>query len=275
MSAARAVFVGVLLAAFSAGAQQPPQPTQRGQVQGVVTDSVHHRPLAGALIFATRTSPQPPLLFGATANDRGRYLLDTLPAGSYQISIVAPFLDSASVVLPPREITIGPGERRDLDLATPSGATLRAAACPGLQLPPGRGAIYGEIVDADNERPLAGARVVVMWREISVDRATLRVASTDRVSAVAADSGGGYRLCGVPTGTPLFMQVQSGQAAGAPVSVVVDDSLGRGSRPFSFSRRRHVSSPTPCASPVPIQRGRALSPVPRRSPASCTVWGAL
>ncbi|HEY2067394.1 MAG TPA: TonB-dependent receptor, partial [Gemmatimonadaceae bacterium] len=121
------------------------------------------------------------------------------------------------------------------DLATPSGATLRLGACPGLVLPAGRGAVVGHVHRADSDSALGGATVVVSWRDLSMDRATLRPVSTERTAAVRSDSFGRYRMCGLPTDVSLLMQVQFEDRAGSAVTVTIPDDAGVVLRHFSFS----------------------------------------
>jgi hypothetical protein len=228
----------LLLGAAPLRGQKP-----RGRIEGEIIDSVHARKLVGALVMATRVAPEPAQSFGTLTDDAGRFRFDTLAAGRYQLSFVVPFLDSIAVVLPPRDVVLADGEQLRVDMATPPGAAFREAACPGT--PPGRGAVVGEVVDADTDRPVSGARLAVVWAELSVERASLRVESTRRTEAVTTDSLGRFWLCGVPTGTALFAQVQHEQVVGAVIELVVDDSLGIVRRSLSLSRaeaRRNVDT---------------------------------
>jgi hypothetical protein len=220
-----------LLAGRAVHAQQPP----RGRIEGVVRDSIHARPLAGALVMVTRLSPEPAQYFNAVTDDRGRFRFDTLTDGRYMVAFATTLLDSLDLVLPPRPVTLADGEHARLELTTPSGATLRAAACRGLRLPTGQGAVIGEVTDADNDRPIPGAVVAVSWTDFTFDKATMRAAMKDRGGSVRADSLGQFRLCGVPTDTRLLVQVQYLKLAGAPVAVFVDDTVGVSRRSFSLS----------------------------------------
>ena len=145
------------------------------------------------------------------------------------------FFDSLDITLPPPELTLADGEQTRLELATPSGTTLRAAACPGLALPLGKGAVVGDVTDVDKDKPAAGAHVVIQWGELSLNRKTLQTETVPRAELSTTDSLGRYRFCGVPTGEVLVMEVQSDKVAGADVDVVVDDSLGVAKRELSFS----------------------------------------
>jgi carboxypeptidase family protein/TonB-dependent receptor-like protein len=211
------------------------QSTPTGRLEGTITDSVHARPLVGASVLAVRVDPQPSVSAGATTDARGRFRLDTLPAGKYLVEFASPFLDSLEITLPPREVTIAAGGSARVDFGLPSGRTLRAAACPGVELPRETGAIVGRVLDADTDRPLAGANVVTSWSELAIDRATMRPSYEQRSGAVATDSLGQYRLCGVPTDNWIVVQVQRDGRTGSPLRLQVPDSAGVVVRALSMS----------------------------------------
>jgi hypothetical protein len=206
-----------------------------GRIEGTITDSVHSRPLTGTNVLAIRVDPQPSVSNGATTDARGRYRIDTLPPGRYMVEFASPFLDSLEITLPPREVTVTGGATARADFAIPSGRTLRAAACPGLELAKETGAMVGRVLDADTDRPIAGANVVVSWSELAVDRATMRTGYEERSGAVVADSVGQYRLCGVPTDNWLLVQVQHAGRTGSPLRLLVPDSAGVIVRGLSMS----------------------------------------
>jgi hypothetical protein len=217
-----------------AAAATPLRAQSTGRIEGVVTDSAHARWPEGASLLAIRTEP-PEHSGGATVDNRGRYRIDSLPAGRYMVELASPFLDSLEIMLPPREVTVEAGRATKLDFAFPSGRTLRAGACPGVALGAGTGALLGRVVDADTDAPLADARVVVAWHEMTIDRKTLTPHIAERSGAVATDSLGRYRMCGVPTDEWVVLQVQRGGRAGSDVRVMVPDSAGVGVRNLSLS----------------------------------------
>jgi hypothetical protein len=220
-----------------------------GRIEGVVTDSAHARWPEGASVLAIRTEP-PEHSGGATVDNRGRYRIDSLPAGRYMVELASPFLDSLEITLPPREVTVEAGRASKLDFAFPSGRTLRAGACPGLTLKAGTGALIGRVVDADTDVPLKDAQVAVAWREMAIDRQSLTPQMTERSGAVATDSLGRYRLCGVPTDDWIVVQVQRAGRAGSDVRVMVPDSAGVGVRNLSLSApaSRPIFAPADSAS---------------------------
>jgi hypothetical protein len=260
--ARHALLAALLLAGRALHAQQQPP---RGRIEGEIRDSVHARPLGGAIVMVTRLSPEPAQYYNAVTDDKGRFRFDTLSEGRYAVAFLAPFLDSLDLVLPARHVTLAHGEHTRVDMATPSGATLRAAACPGLKLPAGQGAVVGEVTDADSDRPIAGAVVAVTWIDLAFDKATMRAETKDHGGSVRADSLGQFRMCGIPTDTQLLLQVQHQKLAGSPVTLFVDDTAGVARRVFSLS----PSGARPIMDIVPTDAD-TMPPPPLTGPAVLT-----
>lgn len=210
------------------------QTDQRGRLEGTVTDSVHTRPLAGVRVVALAADARPESRRAASTDSLGRYRIDSLRPGRYLVGLESPLLDSLEITLAPREVAVAEGAVATTDLALPPAAKLRSAVCSGATLPADRGVLYGHVVDAATEAPLPGAVVTVVWRELTLDRTTLRSESILHNTSVAADSAGWYRVCGVPTGTWLSFLLQHRNHTGAAVRAIVDDSLGIAIRHLSL-----------------------------------------
>ena len=257
-----AVLASVPLVTAAARSQQA-----TGRIEGTVIDSVHSRPVAGATVMLSRQKSATDLRIALT-DEKGRFQLDTLEADSYLIQFTTPFLDSLEHMLPAQSIIIGAGERRRVQLAVPSGATLRAGACPGLAIAKGAGAIVGRAEDADTDLPLIGARVVVSWRNLTVDRATLKSSMEEQSGATATDSLGQFRLCGVPTDTYVLLQLQHQGRAGSTLRLSVPDDAGVVVRRISLSAgaSRSIAAFDSVASSTDTS-----SPARRRSGALCAV----
>lgn len=237
-------FAAVALLSRSLGAQGTGRIGAKatGRIEGNITDSIHASPLAKANVLAVRIEPEPSVSAGAATDARGRYRIDSLQAGRYMVEFASPFLDSLEITLPPREVSVVEGRSTRADFALPSGQTLRLAACPGLTLDSATGAVVGRLSDADTDHPLIGAKVVVAWYDLSVDRKTLKPSIGERTGVVDSDSLGRYRLCGVPTATWLVVQVQADGRSGSPIRLQVPDSVG--------VVVRHLSISTPAARPI-------------------------
>jgi hypothetical protein len=211
-----------VLLAQAAGAQAVPS----GRLEGMVTDSVHARPLAGVRVVAVGASAQPQSRGTTTSDSTGRFHIDSLPPGRYLAGFESPLLDSLEITVAPREVAVTDGAPAQVDLALPPAAKLRSAVCSGATLPAETGVLYGHVVDAKSEAPLAGAVVTAAWRELAIDRKTLRSQNAQRVASVNTDSAGWYRVCGVPTGTRVSFVVQYRERSSPVVRAVVDDTLG-------------------------------------------------
>ena len=130
---------------------------------------------------------------------------------------------------------MAPEQVATLDLALPSAAKLRAAVCPGVSLSPKTGAIFGRVVSAETEGPLAGVQIAMQWRDLDLDRKTLRLVNGTGSTSVTTDAGGWYRVCGVPTGTWIEMELQRDGRVSPVVRALVNDTVGVAVRHLSFS----------------------------------------
>ena len=238
-SAALSASLLLLVALTSSLAAQEPS----GRLDGQLTTrseskpgaGVSTRPANGATIEATRVRPEPVLHFESAGDEQGRYRFDTLPPGEYALHVSTPQLDSLELSMADRSVTIAAGQRATSDFVVPTGPALRDAVCPGLELGTGRGVVAGHATDADTERPLVGAIVAVGWDELVVDRSTLKASNEERVANVVTGDRGAFRLCGVPTGTSLMLQLQQGELASAVVTLAVSDEEGAVARNLSMS----------------------------------------
>ncbi|HEX7980996.1 MAG TPA: carboxypeptidase-like regulatory domain-containing protein [Gemmatimonadaceae bacterium] len=197
-----------------------------GRIEGVVYDSVHARPLANANVAAAGTGSQSEVRRGATTDSAGRYHIDSLPAGRYVVGFESPLLDSLEVTQSPREAIVPPGGAATLDLALPSAAKLRSAVCLGAALPADSGVIIGHVVDAETGDPLAGADIALAWQDLHVEKGKrLRTVNVRQSASVVTDDDGWYRMCGVPTGAWVTMQVQHDSSSSPVFRTRVDDTL--------------------------------------------------
>ena len=232
------------------------QSDQRGRLEGTVTDSVHARPLAGVRVVALGVDGGAESRGAASTDSSGRYQIDSLRPGRYRVGFESPLLDSLEITLAPREVAVAQGAVATSDLALPSAAKLRSAVCSGATLPAEKGVLYGHVVDATTEAPLAGAVVVAMWREMTVDRKTLRSETNERIASDTTDEGGWYRLCGVPTGSWVSYQLQHLGRSTPAIRELVDDTLGIAIRHLSLDR----SAPVPdSATGAPVTGAAAAS----------------
>ena len=151
---------------------------QSGGVEGTATASVHARALVGVKVLALDARSRTDAPHTAITGPAGRYRIDSLRPGRYMVAFESPLLDSLEIDLAPHEADVVEGGIATVDLAVPSVSSIGAAVCPRTILPPGTGAILGRVVSAETEGSLAGVVIAMMWREVDVDRKTLRTVST-------------------------------------------------------------------------------------------------
>ena len=228
-----ALLGGSLLAGATpvAGAQTP-----AGRLVGTVTDSTRAAPLAGARVSVTRLGVEHETTHVATTDAKGQFAFERLDAGDYAIGFSNALLDSLEFGGPVRRVAVLPDGVARAELATPSGSTLRALACPGMTLAKGTGALLGIVTDVDSDKPLVGAQVAAMWTELTFDRGILQAMTLERSGGAITDSLGQYRLCGVPTDSWLLVQVQHGERIGSAFQLSIADASGVQVRHLSFSR---------------------------------------
>jgi hypothetical protein len=131
--------------------------------------------------------------------------------------------------------------------------------CPELALGKGQGVVVGHARNAATEHPLIGATVVVSWTELAVDRATLKSKGEEKIAAVATDDRGEFRLCGVPTGSSLSLQLQHGDDASAEVKLAVSENEGVVARDLSLSADTVASGSAMLAGTVRGAGGQPLA----------------
>ncbi|HEX7977322.1 MAG TPA: carboxypeptidase-like regulatory domain-containing protein [Gemmatimonadaceae bacterium] len=240
------------------------QTDRNGVIEGAVFDSIHTRLLADAHVVAVGTGPQSEVRREATSDSVGRYHIDSLPLGRYLVGFESALLDSLEITVSPRTATVTPEHVATLDLALPSATKLRSAVCLGAALPAESGVIFGHVVSAETESPLAGVVLAMAWHELGVDRTTLRATNGEHTESVVTDGGGWYRMCGVPMGAWVSMQLQHEGRVGPVLRTRVDDTLGIAIRHLSFSKlSARASEPSDSAAGAPLSGTAMLTGIVR------------
>src|SRR5215204_2751889 len=214
-----AVTLGLLVRGLPLAAQQRPV----GALRGTLHEKIESRSVRGASVSLVSVDAESSPTINARPDADGQFRLDSLAPGRYLVQVSSPTLDSLELSLPPERIEIAAGKASRFDFTMPSGARLRDAVCQGLRLSEGKVVVAGRALNADTERPLPDADVVVAWIHNFIDRATLKIVTQKRQASVKAGPDGAYRMCGVPSGAQLSLQLQHEGRAGAIVRVAVTD----------------------------------------------------
>jgi hypothetical protein len=181
-----------------------------GSLLGAVFDSVHNVPLVGATVFVLGT-PR----IGAT-NERGLFVIDSVPAGMHKVHVAHELLDSLGITMVTDSFAVMPGERKVLEMGVPAGETLVGLSCSAATRRLGPSAIIGRLLDADTDQPVAGGRVSFAWSELSLAAGLKRI---PKVLGATANNDGVFRICGVPGEVEGTLQAVRGGITTAEIKV--------------------------------------------------------
>ena len=128
---------------------------------GIVGDSLHGGPLAGAVILVNGQSQE------AVTDSIGRFRIDSVAAGRHRVGIFHPILDSLGTSLASRPVRFAAGKPLLVSLATPSGRTIRRAMCPEVvprrhvieHADSGVAVLVGRVLDPEYDTPIPDADV--------------------------------------------------------------------------------------------------------------------
>jgi hypothetical protein len=223
-----ALSVAVACATGPISAQGPRSRSENSttSVLGVVGDSLHGGPLAGAIIMVDGQPRE------AVTDSIGRFRIDSVAAGEYRVGVFHPILDSLGTSLASRPVQFTAGKPMLISLATPSGRTIRHAFCPAM---PGRAPRYehadsgvailvGRVLDPDSDVAVKDATVTLSWTETTFDRAALNVTPYARTTTTSET--GDFRFCALPTGLTGLLRA----AVGSNGQSVVERELSLESR---------------------------------------------
>lgn len=217
MKIVAAIGAALLVAAPYAGAQQPQKRTS--SIIGIAIDSLHRRPLSGAEVMvagANRT---------VVTDSSGRFRLDSLPAGQYQVGLFHPLLDSLGISLASPTFAVGVDSTSVVRLSVPSAATLVAQTCKARMRKLGSSAIFGRLMDPDTFEPVPKAEVSIVWVQYDAS-VEAGIHQTPRLVRDSTDSNGVFRLCGLPPELDARLQANYRGVMTADVSIQTSPSDG-------------------------------------------------
>jgi len=198
----------------------PPHPAAThsfGMISGVVIDSLNGGYLAGAEVIVQ----------GAKASLRtdanGRFKLDSLPPGEYQVGVFHPLLDTLGLSLATAPFHLGADSSSVIALAVPSASTIIARACPtrGFRAQ-GTSAVIGRVTDPETLQPVSGADVSIAWTQIEVSK-EVGVRRTPRLIRDSTKADGSFRICGLPNSMQASLQARKGKSMTSEVPIKLGD----------------------------------------------------
>jgi len=197
--------------------------TGKAQILGVVVDSLHGRYLSGAdvVVEGSKTTLQ--------TDSLGKFRLDSLPPGTYQVGVFHALLDTLDITLLTAPFHLGPDSATVIVMAVPSAATIIRRMCPP-HTAQGTSAVIGHVNDPESLVPVAGVEVSVAWTQFEVSK-DFGIRQTPHLERDTTDSAGAFRICGLPSSLSASIQARRGSAVTGEIPIALGDQL-----PQLFSR---------------------------------------
>ncbi|HEX9221083.1 MAG TPA: carboxypeptidase regulatory-like domain-containing protein [Gemmatimonadaceae bacterium] len=216
--------LAVPLIAFATplGAQNTTPPTApavsktgKGQIVGAVIDSLNGRYLSGAgvVIEGGRAALE--------TDSLGRFQVDSLAPGTYQVRVFHPLLDTLGINLLTQRFHVGPDSSSVVILAVPSAMTLVHLSCRQSG-PYGESAVIGHVSDPETLTPVARAEVSIAWTEIDITK-ELGLRRTPHLMFDSTDASGAFKICGLPNSMEATLQARRGSAITAEIPISLGD----------------------------------------------------
>jgi len=201
------------LPAVAAAQGQPRVPF--ATLEGVVADSLRGGFVSHAVVAVMGTSRY------AVSDTAGRYRIDSIPPGSYQIHVTHDLLDSLGVRVRTTPVTFAADSSLWVSLGFPSARTIIRAKCGDST--DDSGALVGMVINADSEDPRPGAEVRMWWVELAVGQ-EIGVRYQPRQLTATTDDAGRYKFCGLPP--DLSANIIARRGSDSTMAVLVEYGSG-------------------------------------------------
>jgi hypothetical protein len=209
---------GVMICACVAISSAQGQTAQYAKIVGVIADSVSGAPLQGADVLASGVANP------VKTDSLGRFTIDSLAPGTYQVAVYHPLLESLDITLATKPFTIGRDSAGVVNLAVPSIPTLVRRYCADAQTSRTPSVIAGRVVDPDTDLPVSGAQVTLDWEELFVSKTT-GVVRTPQERRADTNGNGFFKLCGLPNDVGGTLQVRRGTVASPEIPININGAL--------------------------------------------------
>ena len=165
---------------------------QTGRIAGTVTDTLNRRRLAGATILIEG------LKRVFETDSSGRFVADSIPPGTYQVSFRHPMLDTLAIRATSVSVVLAAGGLARVGLGVPSGRTF-LRLCVARSEASSQSAVFGVVRNVLTNEPVVRAVIRLSWVAMVVDPA-IGVRRVVESRADTTDAAGRYVGCGLPTG---------------------------------------------------------------------------
>jgi hypothetical protein len=194
-----------------------PAATGKASITGVIVDSLRGSYLASAEVLVEGAQKS------VVTDSLGRFRLDGLKPGTYQVGVFHPVLDSLGIALATRPFHVGADSVSVVVLGVPSAATIIARSCEARPLSQGASAVIGRVIDPETLQPVANADVSIAWTEIEVSK-SIGLRQSPRVVRDSTDAAGRFNLCGLPSSLEASLQARRGRSVTSAVGILLGDA---------------------------------------------------
>jgi hypothetical protein len=187
----RRLALAAMLSAALAGLPAQSQSPRTSRIVGIVIDSIHSSGLAGADVMITGSGST------VTTDSLGRFVIDSVAPGTYQVGVFHPLLESLGLTLTTKPFTVGRDSVGVANLAIPSATTIVTNNCGSEIDAQHPAAVLGRVQDPDTDDPVAGAAVSLSWVDLFVSKET-GVVRTPHELHSTTNKVGVFKFCGLP-----------------------------------------------------------------------------
>jgi hypothetical protein len=197
-----------------------PQPakTPKAAISGVILDSLNLGFLSGAEVVIQGAKP-----VSRTTDQFGKFRVDSLEPGTYQVGVFHPLLDTLGIAIATQPFRLGPDSSTYIELAIPSATTIINRACPKLgPRAQGSSAVIGHVTDPETLERVSGADVSIAWTQIEISK-EVGFRRTPRVLRDSTNAQGEFKICGLPNSMHATLQARKGGAVTAEVPIALGE----------------------------------------------------
>ena len=208
---------GVLLAQKTATPPAPVAKQPTGQIVGMVLDSLNGTYLSGADVIVQGAKVT------LITDSVGRFRIDSIPAGTYQVGVFHPLLDTLGISLATQPFRVGADSVTSVVLSVPSASTIIRGECPVRPRAQGTSAVIGHVTDPETLQPVPGAEVSIAWTQIEASKES-GIHRSPRLVFDSTDAAGKFRICGLPNSMQATLQAKRGKSVTAEIPITVGDA---------------------------------------------------
>jgi len=191
--------------------------TGLASLSGVVLDSIHNEPLAGASVTISGSERH------ALTDANGRFRIDSISPGLHDIRVSHAFTDSIGIVIAAKTVPFAGGREAKAIFAVPSEHGIKSTLC-GQEGPPGnRALLVGEVARVGSNAAASDATVELDWYEVSF-RIGKGLTTEPRHLTARVNQAGRYVFCNLNDSLDASIRVVTPRDSSGTITVSLSGS---------------------------------------------------